>query len=93
MTTIVKQLKLREDAKETETLKKLLPSHYTCEARENGVHCYSEKGISESNKDEAFDIFMRALSVIFGDRLMEVFHQTCTNHVKFTVYLRKSESV
>lgn len=73
---------------ETEIVKNLLPEHYTCEERENGVHCYSEKGISESNKDEAFDMFMRALRVIFGERLIEVYHQTCTNHIKFTVYLR-----
>ena len=71
---------------ETEYLKKLLPSHYTCECRDNGVHCYSDKGI---NDDEQWDYILQAIKKKFNDRLTEVYHQTCTNHVKFTVFLKK----
>jgi len=31
---------------ETEWIKNLLPKDYVCEPRKNGVHCYSDKGIS-----------------------------------------------
>lgn len=32
---------------ETKWIKQLLPNHYTCEPRENGVHCYSYEGIPD----------------------------------------------
>jgi hypothetical protein len=73
---------------ETKWMKNLLPSHYTCEPRENGVHCHSPIGIDE-NDPEQWDYTFKAIKQKFGERFMEVFHQTCTNHVKFTVYLRK----
>ncbi len=73
--------------KETEFMNRLLPDHYTCEERENGVHCYSDIGISEEGCN-VWDTVMEEIREEFGDRFIEVFHQTCTNHVKFTVYLK-----
>lgn len=75
--------------KETEYIKNLLPSHYICESRENGVHCYSNVGINDS---EHWFYIMEAVKQKFKDRFMEVYHQTCTNHLKFTVYL-KAEAI
>jgi len=73
---------------EAEFIKTLLPRHYVVEPRDNGVHCQSQIGISEKNNDEAFEtMVMDKLRSKFGTRLMEVFHQTCTNHLSFTVYL------
>jgi hypothetical protein len=74
---------------ETQWMKNLLPDHYTCEPRENGVHCHSPIGIDE-NDPEQWDFTFKAIKQKFGERFMEVFHQTCTNHVKFTVYLQKA---
>jgi len=31
---------------------------------------------------------MEAVKQKFKNRFLEVFHQTCTNHLKFTVYLK-----
>lgn len=70
---------------ELEYIKRILPSHYTCEQRDNGVHCYSEKGI---NDDKQWNYILLSFKKKFNDRLMEVYHQTCTNHVKFTVFLK-----
>lgn len=72
---------------ETKFMQRLLPDHYTCEPRESGVHCYSEKGIDENDKEQWL-YTIEAIKQKFGSRLLEVFHQTCTNHLKFTVYLK-----
>lgn len=68
----------------------LLPAHYVCKPVPDGVFCLSEKGISESDSDQAFCILLNALKMIFRERFLEVFHQTCTNHSAFTVYLKPS---
>ena len=73
---------------ETEWIKELLPNHYTCESRNNGVHCYSEKGIDE-NDSEHWDYIMKAIKQKFKERFIEVFHQTYTNHKQFTVFIIK----
>lgn len=74
---------------ETEWMKGLLPSHYTCEPRDNGVHCYSNGGgIEDSGPEEHWSYVMAAIRQKFGARFQEVDHQTCTNHQKFTVYLK-----
>lgn len=76
---------------ETEFMKSILPSHYTCEPRDNGVHCYSEIGIQkgkDAEDDEHWEYIMKAIRQKFSDRFMEVYHKTCTNHVKFTVYIK-----
>jgi hypothetical protein len=71
--------------KETEYIRSILPVHYICESRKNGVHCYSSVGINDS---EHWFYIMEAIKQKFEDRFMEVYHQTCTNHLKFTVYLK-----
>ena len=86
---LVKQLKKRNgkilDA--VEFMRRVLPSHYTCEPRTNGVHCHSPIGINE-NDPEHWEYVYLAIKQKFGEDFMEVFHQTCTNHVKFTVFIR-----
>jgi hypothetical protein len=72
---------------ETKWLKSLLPDHYTCEPRDRGVHCYSSIGIDE-NDPEQWDFTVKAIKQKFGKRFMGIFHQTCHNHVKFTVFIR-----
>lgn len=64
-------------------MRNILPAHYTCEEKENGIHCYSEKGISEG-----WDAVMLAVKNWFGDKFLEVYHKTCTNHLEFTVFLK-----
>jgi len=73
---------------ETGIMRNILPTHYNCEPRDNGVHCHSEKGIDE-NDPEHWDYVFKAIKQRFGTRLMEVFHQTCTDHKKFTVFIRE----
>ena len=75
---------------ETEYMKNLLPNHYTCEPRDNGVHCQSPIGIDENDPEQWYYTF-EAIKQKFKERFLEVFHQTCTNHVKFTVFLRKEQ--
>lgn len=65
----------------------LLPDHYTCEPRENGIHCYSPKGIDE-NDPEQWEFTFMAIKQFLGKRFLELYHQTCTNHVKFTVFIK-----
>jgi len=71
---------------ESKYMKNLLPSHYTCEPREGGVHCYSEIGIDECDPEHWFFVF-EAIKQKFGKRFDSVYHQTSTDHKKFTVYL------
>lgn len=74
---------------ETNYMSTLLPNDYTCEPRSNGVHCYSNKGIADDKGEcDHWELIMLAIKNHFGDRFMEVFHQTSTYHKKFTVYLR-----
>lgn len=67
-------------------IRQLLPDHY--EVKENkqkgNVHCKSLVGIDD---DERWDYFMSALKNRFKD-FSEVYHNTCYNHVDFTIYFR-----
>lgn len=78
--------------KETEFMKRLLPNHYTCEPRDNGVYCYSNFGIDE-NDPEHWEYIFLAIKQEFKERFMEVFHQTCSDHLEFTVFLRKKMTI
>jgi hypothetical protein len=79
-----------------EFMKKILPNDYVCEARESGVHCYSEIGIKdtfsskeiEEGKNDHWELIEKAIIQKFGDRFMEIYFQTSTNNKKFTVYIR-----
>jgi len=74
---------------ETKWMKNLLPDDYTCEPRENGVHCHSQEGIADDKGlCDHFDLICKAIEQKFGDRFMEIFHQTNTYHRRFTVYIR-----
>jgi hypothetical protein len=68
-------------------MRKILPMHYVLGPRENGVHCYSLIGIDE-NDPEHWDYIYKAMQQKFGDDLMEVYHNTCTNHLDFNVFIR-----
>ena len=74
---------------ETKWMRNLLPDHYICKPLKNGVHCYSstEEGIDE-NDPEHFEFIHKAIKQKYKKRFMEIFHQTCTDHLKFTVYIR-----
>lgn len=74
-------------------VKSVLPDHY--EVKESGhkgsVHCKSRIGIRhkiDADDDEHFDYIVKALENHFGERLLEIGHNTCFCHVDFTVYLR-----
>ena len=73
-----------------EFMMRVLPTHYTCVLRPHGVHCYSSEGIPEDKgEDEHWELIVKAIEQNFGDRFQEIFHQTCTDHLKFTVYLKR----
>jgi hypothetical protein len=74
--------------RETAYIKRLLPDHYECHPTHYGVHCVSAIGIDEIKEEAIFRIFHIALKVRYGDRLMEIYHQTCTNHCEFTVFIK-----
>lgn len=68
-------------------LNDLLPQ-YTIENRPvNGMYCTSKTGISDAT-DEWLPIF-QAIKKHFGTRFSEVFHTTCSDHLRFTIYLKK----
>lgn len=77
-----------------EFVKEFLPNHYeVSESKKSGsIHCKSAIGIIGSNGDEDEEHWGYIFSAIknhFGDRFQEVFHNTCTNHVDFTIYLKQ----
>jgi len=67
-------------------IRQVLPDHYEVkESKQKGnIHCKSSVGIDD---DEQWSYFMQALKQRFAD-FSEVFHNTCYNHVDFTVYFR-----
>lgn len=70
-------------------MKLVLPTHYTCALRPHGVHCKSSEGIDECKDEDHWDLIVKAIQQNFGDRLQEIYHNTCTNHVDLTVYLKR----
>ena len=81
---------------ETIFMKTILPKHYKCEPREQGVHCCSDIGIKDTfsheevirGENDHWALIEKAIMQRFGDRLMEIFSQTSTRHKKFTVYIK-----
>jgi hypothetical protein len=67
-------------------INQVLPVHYEVkESKQKGnVHCKSSIGIDD---DEVWGYFMSALKNHFTD-FLEVYHNTCYNHVDFTVYFK-----
>lgn len=73
--------------REQRIVKNMLPPHYMVELRDNGLHCHSTKGIDENTAE--WNEFVEKVKKEFSTQFMEIFHQTCTNHVKFTVFLHE----
>ena len=62
----------------------LLPYHYTISEGISGcISCRSRHGIEDESK---WQNFMEQVRKYFGKSLKEVYHHTCTNHVRFSVY-------
>lgn len=78
-----------EDIKFVRTI---LPNHYdvTMATDKKGINCKSknEAGISERNGD--WEIILDAIKKYFGARFSEVFHYTCTNHIRFIIFIKQS---
>lgn len=84
MLEVEMQLQRIDDADFMETI---LPDHYKCKEREHGVHCYSSEGIEERD-EEHWHYIMVAIKNHFKNRFQEVYHNVCTHHQDFTVYLK-----
>lgn len=67
-------------------IRQILPPHYEVkESKQKGnVHCKSSVGIDD---DEKWSYFIQGLNQRFTD-FSEVYHNTCHNHVDFTVYFK-----
>lgn len=76
-------------------VRQILPDHYKVrEAKSSGsIHCKSSVGISDTPPEEVWNHIFRAIKRFFGDRFQEVFHNTCANHVDFTIYLNDKNIV
>lgn len=78
-----------EDIKFVRTV---LPHHYDVSAApdKKGITCKSktEAGISERNGD--WEIIFKAFKKYFGTRFSEVFHYTCSNHLRFIIFIKNS---
>lgn len=94
----------KQVVKDIDFVKSILPNSYKVgESKKLGsVHCVSEIGIVKSpfvnstgrmitdDEDEVeWSKIFRAIKNHFGERFQEVYHNTCTNHVDFTIYLKK----
>jgi hypothetical protein len=85
-------------------VRSILPNHYTVqESKKKGsIHCQSEIGIRKSpylnpstgnmvtdaEDDNRWKDVLQSLKSHFGDRFLEVYHNTCFCHVDFTIYIR-----
>lgn len=65
----------------------LLPQYTIENSTVDGMYCTSKTGISDAT-DEWLPIF-QAIKKHFGVRFSEVFHTTCSDHLRFTIYLKK----
>ena len=72
---------------EAEIIKNILPDHYKVTPKDNRVHCVSEIGIKENVYDAEWKKVFKSFKKEFGSRFGEVYHNTCTNHVDFSVYI------
>lgn len=67
-------------------IKAVLPNHYEVKEskRKGSVHCKSSIGLEYG---EQWVYFMEGLKQRFPD-FLEVYHNTCHNHIDFTVYFK-----
>jgi hypothetical protein len=84
-------------------VKRILPIHYEVKESKaaNAIHCKSSIGIrmqpylnsstgnmiTDAEDEEHWGYIMQAFRKHFGNRLKEVFHNTCFCHVDFTIFL------
>ena len=73
-------------------VKTILPDHYTVQEskRKWSIHCFSKEGIRhkiDADDDEHWDYIVNAIQAHFGDRFMEIDHNTNFCHVDFTIHL------
>ena len=71
-----------------EIVQNILPAHYDCKVVSGGIHCKSSIGISDETKEgeEQWENAKAAFKAHLG-RYKEIFHQTCSNHSSFTIYI------
>lgn len=73
-------------------VKSILPHHYEVQVIQdkNYFNCHSRVGIQDNGyeDDDAWAHIFSAIKQYFGDRFSEVFHNTCTWHVNFNIYLK-----
>lgn len=78
---------------DVQRVKAILPDHYEVkESRPTAIHCISNVGINKDGEEdeEHWQYIMQAFQKYFGNRLSEVYHNTCFCHKDFTIYLRKN---
>jgi len=78
-----------------------LPDHYELkmgtttnqEKKSMWIRCMSRTGIQKDGNDdnEAWEKFFQSMKNYFGDRFIEIYHNTCTWHVDFVIYYRERE--
>jgi hypothetical protein len=71
----------------------ILPNHYEVkESKTKGsIHCKSSIGIKQNaddEDDEQWSYILTAIKNHFSTRFQEVYHNTCTFHVDFTIHLK-----
>lgn len=76
-----------------EFVKGILPEHYEVKESKTlgSIYCKSATGIRkgvDAEDEEAWGKIFNAIKLKFGERLQEVFHNTCFCHVDFTIYLK-----
>jgi len=78
-------------------VKSVLPPYYNVKESEpsayDSINCFSNRGIHKPGSDAEDDIYwaviMHSFKSHFGERFIEVNHNTCTNHKNFTIHLKK----
>lgn len=75
---------MSEETANKEIIKGLLPEHYYCEETKGGINCKSNIGMD----DNLYTAFIDCIKEIFKGEFKEVFHQVCTEHLQFTVFLK-----
>lgn len=91
--------------KDIEFVKSILPPSYRVgESKKLGsVHCVSKTGIvkspyvnstgrmiTDAEDEKGWEKIFGKIRSHFGSRFQEVYHNTCTNHVDFTIYLKNN---
>jgi len=83
-------MKMSQIDKDIRFMKLLLPMHYSVlESKKTtgSVHCKSSIGLTVKD-NEFWEQIIKDIKKHFGKRFQEVYHNTCTNHCDFIVYLK-----